>query len=61
MDRSAADDTAGALHADQDALHAIRRGSARAVLVTDACIQLGTGRARALIVEAVRCREARQR
>jgi hypothetical protein len=30
------------------------------VLVTDACIQLGTGRARALIVEAVGCGAARQ-
>ena len=42
MDRSAADDTAGAVYAGQDAVHSIRRGSARAVLVTDACVQLGT-------------------
>ena len=53
MDRFAADDTAGAVRAGQDALQANRRGSVRAVLVTDACIQLGTGRSDALIVQAV--------
>lgn len=53
MDRFAADDIAEAVRAGQDALHANPRGSVRAVLVTDAYIQLGTGRSDALIVEAV--------
>jgi hypothetical protein len=60
MDRFAADDTAEAVHAGQDALQANRRGSVRAVLVTDAYIQLGTGRSDALIVEAVEYGAARQ-
>ena len=53
MDRFAAEDTAEAVHTGQDALQANRRGSVRAVLVTDAYIELGTGRSDALIVEAV--------
>ena len=60
MDRFAADDTAEAVRAGQDALQANRRGSVRAVLVTDAYIQLGTGRSDALIVEAVEYCAARQ-
>ena len=44
----------------QDALEANRRGSARAVLVTDAYVQLDTGRTNALIVEAVEYGPARQ-
>jgi hypothetical protein len=60
MDRFAADDTAEAVRAGQDALQANRRGSVRAVLVTDAYIQLGTGRSDALIAEAVEYGAARQ-
>lgn len=60
MDRFAAEDTAEAVRAGQDALQANRRGSVRAVLVTDAYIRLGTGRSDALIVEAVEYSAARQ-
>jgi len=60
MDRFAAGDTAEAVHAGQDALQANRRGSVRAVLVTDAYIQLGTGRSDALIVQAVEYGPGRQ-
>jgi len=60
MDRFAAHDTAEAVRAGQDALQANRRGSVRAVLVTDAYIRLDTGRSDALIVEAVEYGPARQ-
>jgi len=60
MDRFAADDTAGAVRAGQDALQANRRGSVRAVLVTDAYIQLASGRSDALIVQAVEYGPGRQ-
>ena len=54
MDRFVFDDSAGAVLTGQDALEANRRGSARAVLVIDAYVQLDTGRTDALITEAVR-------
>jgi hypothetical protein len=60
MDRFAADDIAEAVRAGRDALRAGRHGSVRAVLVTDAYIQLGTGRSDALIAEAVEYGAARQ-
>jgi hypothetical protein len=60
MDRFVAGDIAAAAQTGQDALEANRRGSARAVLVIDAYIQLGTGRTDALIVEAVKYGLARQ-
>lgn len=53
MDRFAADDIVEAVRAGREALQAGRPGSVRAVLVTDAYIQLGTGRSDALIAEAV--------
>jgi hypothetical protein len=60
MDRFVSDDIAEAVLTGQDALEANRRGSARAVLVTDAYVQLDTGRTDALIVEAVEYGPARQ-
>jgi len=60
LDRFAADDTAEAVRAGQDALRANQRGSVRAVLVTDAYIQLDVGRTDALIVEGVEYGPARQ-
>jgi hypothetical protein len=50
MDRFVSDDIADAVLTGQDALEANRRGSARAVLVTDAHVQLDTGRTDALII-----------
>lgn len=60
MDRFVFDDIAAAAQAGQDALEANRRGSARAVLVIDAYVQLGMGRTDALIAEAVEYGPARQ-
>jgi hypothetical protein len=53
MDRFALDDSAATAQTGQDALEANRRGSARAVPVIDAYVQLATGRTDALIVEAI--------
>ena len=59
MDRFVSDDSADAVLTGQDALEANRRGPARAVLVTDAYVQLDTGRSDALIIEAVKYGPAR--
>ena len=52
MDRFVSDDIADAVLTGQDALEANRRGSARAVLIADAYVQLDTGRTDALIIGA---------